>query len=152
MYHKYFDKFGLVAMAGFLNPKTRDKVKLLYNDISQILKRIKFYSELWGCPVKLQQLINYSNVQPPFVFGNDDPLEEWCQLSMNEDDESIRNIYKFVLKIATISPSETYIERVFSMEGKIHTAERSKLGHDIVDDYMFLYVNKKIWKRLKGIK
>ena len=115
MYNKYFNKFRLVPITGFMNSKIRERDKLLYNDTTQILKTIKFYSKLWECPVKLQDSIHYSNVQLPFMFGDEDSIEKLCNLSMNEDKEYIKDIYNFVLKIVIITFSETLIEKVFSI-------------------------------------
>ena len=66
-------------------------------------------------PSKITRLVHYSNVQLPFMFGDEDSIEKLCNLSMNEDKEYIKDIYNFVLKIVIIPISETFIEKVFSV-------------------------------------
>lgn len=151
MFKDYFDVSGIVGVAGFLNPQTRDKVKILHNDLEALISTTINLGKTWGLDIQRTTLKRYANVQPPFIFGAHSPLEAWSALDASVNDVSIHQISWLVEILSSVSPTETYIERAFSGEGMIHSPSRYSLKAETVDNIMFLYMNKAVWRRVNGI-
>ena len=146
-YYPYLiDKSGLVVIAGYLNPKTLENVREMYDvDISIIEKNIIDIAYGWNIPLTLKYLENYLTKTFPFNFNEKlAGKEAWEELVIRNDTQETQIMYSFVKTLLTVSPSETCVERLFSIEKQIHTSIANRMSPQRVEDTLFLRYNSKL--------
>lgn len=145
----YIDKASCISMAAYLTPRLKQDVIDMYGDIRGVEKEILENAERWNIEITLNSLKQYKSGEEPFIFDpkyKDQPMEQWERISIYCDSKYVSNLCEFYRILCSISPTETVVERAFSIEKFVHSSTRNRLSSERVEDIMTLKLNYDLWK------
>ena len=135
----YIDKASCISMTAYLTPRLKQDIIRTYRDIRGIEKEIFENAKRWNIEITLTSLRQYKSGEEPFIFDSeyeDQPMEQWELISMYSDSKFASNLCEFYRILCSISPTETVVERAFSIEKFIHSSTRNRLSSERVEDIM----------------
>ena len=146
----YIDSSCCISMMAFLTPKWKKHIMNDYGNINGVIMEIHEKSAMWNIPISVTILEKYQMGLDPFVFNelsDNNPIEQWESLSLYTKSNEVKNLCYFYRILSSISPTETIVERGFSIEKFIHSSVRSRLSYERVEDLMTLKLNYILWKK-----
>lgn len=151
LYMNYFDRKGILRVAGYLNPDTKEGTRKTFGGTESIFYCALDLARKWNLNLTLEALEEYDKIDRDFFEGSGCPKMLWERAAETSKNPNFQKLHEFVKILQSISTSEAYIERVFSQERLIWSYTRNRLSLQTVDNLVFLHANIKMWREMRKL-